>query len=518
MRWAWLAALAMTSCFNVSLGDEPFVCGAGESCPGGYECVFNVCSRIGRPDAGIPDGSVETDATCSANELIACVGDNEAQVCNGEGTGILTVDCPGGCDETSGLCVRCDANVVACAGDTRLVCGPSGEVVESTTCYAGCDPTPPASCLVLVPSNLPDDVCQSDQAGVIEVVSEVTYDTTDCPAIGGELIAQGDETGTETASICLVRTKRLLVREGATLKVRGAYVLAIVATDRIEVSGVLDVSADGLGEGPGGLEPQGKGGNSGLSNNGGGGAGYLTPGGRGGQGGTPMGMPRAQGGSLFGDETIVPLVGGAAGGTGGLICGSSCAAADGRGGGGGGGLQLVACQRFSIGNAGRVDGNGGGGPGGFQGSPSSNDAGVSVPALGGGGAGGGSGGSLLIEAPAIVVPNGAKLTAVGGGGGGGAVGTQKGGAGEDGLEENPGAGGTTPSGGGAGGVAGGNDEPRPGEDARNVANVAGGGGGGGAAGRIRLNARPDVEPVVSAGARVVPAASKGSISRKRAGQ
>jgi hypothetical protein len=504
--------LLASGCFGLSLGDEPFVCGVGDSCPSGYECLFNVCTRKGKPDAAPPDGGgVLIDATCSADDFLRCVDTTHAEVCNEDGTGVLAVECPGGCDAAQELCVRCTPNTVTCEGDTLVTCGPLGDVTASRTCYAGCDATEPATCLRLLPKNLPADACAEPGPGIdlfdLKIQQDRELDTSDCAALGGVILATGP-----SASACVVKVRRFVLDLGVRVEITGTYPLALVALERMEIRGTVDLSGDGLNQGAGAGD-----GGLGISasnetNNGGGGGGFLAEGATGGGGRTGTG--KTSGGPSHGGDTLAPLVGGSAGGKGGLPCLLQTCPFDpplvnGGAGGGGGALQLVACEQLSLGQLARINAGGGGGPAGektgFLGAP-------------GGGGGGGSGGAIAIEAPLVVVPNGTKITATGGGGGGGGNNDSAGTPGGDAEDEAPGIGGPGATGAGQGGIGGaglGPDGPGSGKDARTDATAAGGGGGGGSAGRIRLAGRPDVAVSVAAGARVVPTPTKASIDRQR---
>jgi hypothetical protein len=521
-RWLpvlWLAIFA--SCFGLSLGDEPFFCGEGGLCPTGYECTFDVCTRIGKPDGATPDVITVIDATCAPDDFIECVDGTRAKVCNGEGTGILEVDCPGGCNAAEELCVRCTPNAVTCADDTRIVCGPKGDVVMSQTCHAGCDPSPPAVCFQLVPSNLPADACDADDESDDVVIDQaLQMDTSNCASLGGQVLVQENGGGSDSISLCFVRVRRFTVDQEASLRVVGTMPLAILATERIDVRGRIDVSADLGTPGPGGQASPGPGQPGGQSNNGGGGAGLSTLGGNGGLGGTSGGAAgRPGGGAIYGNDELVPLIGGSYGGVGGIPCVSApCLEppASDHGGGGGGGLQLVACESLTVGQESRLNAGGGGGPPGIAGpSAGGGDAGVISVSGGTGGGAGGSGGAILLEAPQLFFPNGSRVTANGGGGGGGASASTDGSPGGNSDDEVPGIGGGAPLAAGRGGTGGALTGPNEGENARQASASAGGGGGGGAAGRIRLNARPDKTILVSPGARVVPTPSKGSIARRR---
>lgn len=275
----------------------------------------------------------------------------------------------------------------------------------------------------------------------------------------------------------LVVTTTFRTTAGTTLRATGSVPFGILALDKLELAGRIDVSNGGAGartsecasaagqsttaihvEGPGG----------------GGGGAFHGKGGRGGTGDV-NGIP--QSGSLGGVPVALPAgpLGGCPGGAGGTGVGPGGAA-----GPGGGAVYLVAGGLVHV--AGGVHAGGGGGAGGKT--------------FAGSGGGGGAGGMIWIEAPTVRIDG--TLAANGGGGGGGADDDNN-----NGTPGEPGRLASTDAQGGAGGAVGGGaggDGSQltlpDGDSAPNDATNAGGGGGGGA-GFIVLRGTLMVTGVVS---------------------
>jgi hypothetical protein len=214
----------------------------------------------------------------------------------------------------------------------------------------------------------------------------------------GGIVAQ-----TGAPGICVVRYRRIGVEAGATLTVVGppsglpGRSIAFVADEELRVDGIIDVSADGYVNGPGGGVIEVAGLPLTSAGKGGGGAGGETDGGDG-------ASKAADGGGMNGGAQVDPalqsaFVGGVAAaklhGTGAIA-----------GGGGGGALSLVAC-RGEVTISGTVNAAGGGGRGGFNA--------VEFALLNG--FGGGAGGNVILQAADISVTG--HMFANGGGGGGG---------------------------------------------------------------------------------------------------
>jgi hypothetical protein len=316
-----------------------------------------------------------------------------------------------------------------------------------------------------------------------------TLSTTDCKV--------GTCTGVldATAKLCVIKFDSLVI--SSTVRVDGTNGVVIVADGNVTIGagGTLDSTGTktgpGAGGGGGGVpanevtptpgqcptgQPSCTGGGgvgSGCTSddNGGGGGGYGQAGGAGGQdtaGSTCTTKPT--GGAAYGNDTLVPLLGGTGGASGqNATAGDPAPAA---GGSGGGAIQITTQGVLRI--DGVINVGGGGGRGGNA---------SATAGCGNAGGGGGSGGAVLLEAASI--EGSGWVTANGGGGGGGAVKPSIAGDGEPGQPSStPAKGGLGGGTGGAGGD-GGTGLASPPKDG--VTATEGGGGGGGGAGRIRLN-------------------------------
>ena len=450
--------VAAAGCFAPDLGSTPFRCGAGEPpCPDGYQCAGDqVCRRPG--EAPPPDAMRLVDAAPA-----------------------------------------CAAGTRTCNGDQLIDCSPQG-VPTITDCAMGCDPVT-RSCATLVASNVPAACMISSTAPPSEtIVGAARYDTDQCTALRGVVVAQG----AGAPELCVIRFADFTVPVSAILTIVGRRAPVLVALGRMTIAGTIDVAARGPMPGPGAnpdaTVPHGE--SSGANTLlGGGGGGHGVEGAEGGP--ETNSDTRMLGGMRIGTVGLVPLTAGGFGGAGGYPCTVPPCPLRASGGGGGGALQLVACRELTVGTAAVIDAGGGGGQGGIGGT---------LGALPGAGDGGGAGGGILIEAPSVTLPAGASLVANGGaGGGGGAPGTAapSGERGDNGpVAERPaegGQGGNDSAGdGGDGGADGSPKEGKPGST---------GGGGGGAAGRIRLNSRMGHPPSVAGSAVVSPAASTGAVGR-----
>ena len=281
--------------------------------------------------------------------------------------------------------------------------------------------------------------------------------------------------------------RSITLGDGVLIFARGDHMLALAATDAINIdasaqlsspggpiASVVDNTGDldwrspyaaGCAAGQGGYgetrDGSGTGGGTGVDERayatGGGGGGHQGDGGR---GGDVSHVTGAAGGMAY-EDLLLPI-GGSGGGAGAWYGSSRESAGD--GGGGGGVINLVA-PRITIAGAIHCGGSGGG-------------AGI-VDAAGGGG---GSGGKILIETKQLRIEDSAVMAANGGGGGGGTNDTQSGSPGQSGqLGDTAAAGGAGP------GTAGGNGGAidtfgQPGAPTTN--GLLGTGGGGGAAGWI----------------------------------
>lgn len=349
-----------------------------------------------------------------------------------------------------------------------------------------------------VPHVRPDDELAGDLDLAIPAGERYSLDTQSLAVVGNNF--QGLEPtvsvqpGVNT-DLVILAVKRLVV-EG-TLVITGEARPLVIIAETIEVSGVIDASAEHTTPGPGGGRsgdhttgeggPGGSAGTFGDNNSGGGGGGF-------GGGAAPGGqvvcdnrsVEGGLAGDVVGDDPLTVLAGGGAGGRGGSLCDLGVIA---EGGGGGGAIQLTASESISIASTGQVIAGGGGGDGGL-GTGSCQDR------ADGGGAGGGAGGAIYLDAATII--NDGTLTAHGGGGGAGGQGGTAGAAGNPGVNAN--ATGANASGGGLGvgkGTSGGRGaNPTGSAGSPGVCGTAmlfNTGGGGGGVGRIVL--RGDVERI-----------------------
>lgn len=320
--------------------------------------------------------------------------------------------------------------------------------------------------LPFTPSNIPSvdlgGVGDMDVRPLVENECSLDTDTgkTTCDVSAGTpfryfKVAQGNGGG----NVGVFVVHRLAVGPSVGLSFRGSLPAVLIAIDSVQVSGQLRASAtitvgaaggfSDIGNGVGGGNGGGIVGSFDRGTAGGGGS-YCGAGGS----GAMTTAPQAGPGATYGNEALVPLVGGSSGG------GDGNGSTPG-GGAGGGALQVVAGASITVDEGGAITSGGGGANG---------------------GGGGGSGGALLLEAPVVTV---AGKLAVNGGGGAAMVGSEKGQNGQS--SDTPALGGAPISGGGATGGSGSGGMSITGADGTGTGQAAGGGGGG--AGRIRINTK-----------------------------
>lgn len=397
MRAALLAAL-LAGCFDGTAPPCTVTCAVDDDCPSGLACNGSQCN-VG--------GEACMAQSCELVGAHRCTGAT-LQICSAAGTWDTDADCAGPCLADGSSEARCQyiqptISELTAVCDTPAAREPRAYVTRTLTTGPG---------------------------------------TADCTA--------GVRTqGPTSPDICLVRASTIAIPAGTVLTVRGTRTLALVADGDIVVAGVIDASAAGVADGPGGgLAAARISGVSPAAGVGGTGAGFRTVGGTG----------ASNSGGMIGTDasTSTVLAGGYR-----AVAGSAL-----EGGGGGGGIALISCSgRVTV--AGLIDAAGGGGAGGSAtGTP---------PA----GAGGGSGGVVLLQAFRVMIdsPTGGVFANGGGGGGGGAGGP--GSPGGDGPRE------TGTGGHGGPGAGGDGDGGRGGYGAELPANsvlpgpgsVPGGGGG-----------------------------------------
>jgi hypothetical protein len=389
----------------------------------------------------------------------------------------------GGTDEVdAGADAAPDAMPIDCEPDTivcddavgRYVdCDSSGNPELVIECALGCSDTV-EKCIDIDPSNglAPYlDIARSDaNVPSIAFTGASTIDTvTGAATNDGVAVTLPSEV---VGDVRIFLFKELSI--AGTLKVTGpTHMLALVVDGDVTITGTLDVSADGLAPGPGGVLTaddacHGAGTVLPGSNNGGGGAGRYDAGAT---GGAAFGQSAGfAGGAMSRDSDLVPLRPGCSGG--GVVHFINMVNYFSSGGAGGGAIQIVSSSRIALTGIGKIDASGGGGLG---------NTSYEMP-----GGGGGSGGAIFLEAPAVVL-DGAGVVVSTKGGGGAAAGNDQ--ATHDGSD-----GGTGP-----GAASGGVNAPRaaggPGGTESATPGVGGagpnssyphGGGGGGAVGEARL--------------------------------
>jgi hypothetical protein len=480
------------------------------------------------------DGDAGGDAArhCRPGAAMSCK-DGMLQRCRADGQGYERSACGAlGCDAAGQRCNECAPNQLSCREDRLTQCGADGRVAREEVCAMGCGMGPggAAACNVckpdsaqcrdtqllrcragqwqttactkgcdqavrqcverkLVPANLRPDICQVTASLDHVFAGEIELNTDDdCD----EVVTQ--QPG--VPEICVHIFAHILVAEGATVRARGKRALALVATETLRIDGTLSVSAIGATSGAGsvlagpgiGAAARAPAGAVGLASAaGGGGGGHATRGAPGGAATercdrTTCSVVAGAGGVAYGDATLAPLIGGAAGGRNGA---GTITRRDAPGGGGGA-LQLVACGQLMLGATAVLEANGGGGGGGVPAAGAALNDGAGL----GAGAGGGSGGVILIQARTATLSAAARLVANGGGGGGASSGTGQAGQlragqpGDDGQRNADKArGGLTADDARSGGSGGTREPPEAGLAAGRLQAA---GGGGGAAGRIRI--------------------------------
>lgn len=449
------------------------------TCSTNSDCLHGqTCTSVGLCTSG-------EACSCTPGEFHDCTG-SAARTCNAAGNGFDAEDCgAAGCNTNAGRCNACVADTIGCSADSGAVvqCGSDGAIVQTAACAAGCvagtQPSDAARCKHIQPMWLPS-VCDALATTPQVSLASATFDTQQDANCTGGIIQSG------TTNICVVRAGTIDI---ADLKVTGSRAIAFVADDHLNVTGTLDVSADGTTSGPG-AGNLGIGSFSSASYKGAGGAGFTQQGGAGGgdETGTQAGFP---GGPITDRPTAMPFVGGAPGGT--SSCGGTTICrlngVDFLGGGGGGGALLVACQG-TVSVTGLIDAGGGGGAGGGDHFPGSGN-------VQGGGAGGGAGGFVVMQGVDVTITG--KLYANGGGGGGACGGDDcVGPPGTDGQRSIAGAPGGDPAGNTGGGGIGGSVQQAPGTGERTFSSAsAGAGGGGGSTGRFEVYAAPGHTPTIT---------------------
>lgn len=476
--------------------------------------------------------------------VAACVGDDPGATSSSSSGGASSgnTSSSGGSSGASGDGGPCTAGEKSCDGDKLRTCKGDG-TFDSLTCTTGCIAGPPAHCKRIVPSANGVTSADLDGDGLMPVIVTVTatldtdtgeisngvrganVDPTKREVINGIAFHTTDIPGTTGKKIGVFSFAKLSIGDGKKITAIGTNALAIASATDILLAGQIDMrgtcaaSAGGPGGGNGGKvgvpptggDPLGAGkngvSNSSDTNSGGSGGGYGDSGGN----GTRLAPANQQtnGGLNYGNEKLVPLLGGSGGGRGGD--GNSAAqSSGGAGGGGGGAIMMIAVEKITIGGS-TFSGINAGGCGGQGGTIMASTSGTGC------GGGGGSGGAILIEAPDVKLDVEGSLVANGGAGGGGANsnggGTAQAGTAGAFTWNQTGTHGSMPlgTGCGAGGFGGASNDVASTPDSTNKGENGAlggtgycGGGGGGGVGRIRINTRSGTMVIVDASGLVSP--------------
>jgi len=358
MRAAWLfAALVLATGCNQILGIEKTTFG----------------------DAGVADGDAAIDEAPDANVPPATCAAPDSKVCDDRG------------------------HVVTCA---------DGQVVEDIPCPLGCASDGTASCAAMQVTNGLTRFL-ADAAGGPDMVfpngTSYLFASEGQVTINNEAVSVPSEVVGALRVFAFHSLKidgQLLTHRG--YEERGGPAIVLVVAGDVEITGLVDVSADRWQWGPGALDEEASrvagclGGEGGKDNllaslkGGGGGAGGYHEGAPGGA--SPTFPGGGAGAAKFGDA-LSPLHGGCTGGEAGSGGYSGM-------GGAGGAIQISSATRIVITDVGAIDASGGGG--------------AMVPSYAGmAGGGGGGGGAILLEAPEIVLRGGDVVLSTKGGGGGG---------------------------------------------------------------------------------------------------
>jgi len=414
-----------------------------------------------------------TTKACSAGSCL----DPVFPYCDAEG--VISGE-PGTCISVS--CVP--GTIETCVGSNALTCNEQGNGYTHVPCELGCVASGTPHCAYIEPRYLPD-VCDTvAPAESLLVSNSASLDPNLDANCNGGLVPQ-----ISAPSICVVRYGSISVADGGILKITGkeemglGRPIALVTDGDLTIEGTLDVSADGVLNGPGGGVTMS--GGMGFVTNmtthvAGGGAGGKTGGGAGGSASADGGG--SNGGAAMADPSLLAaLVGGASANR------TSTMAVGVGSGGGGGGATLISCHG-TVTVTGTIDAGGGGGSGGFL---------FPFPSAGLPGYGGGAGGYVSIQAAHIGVTG--KVFANGGGGGAGMRANQAAGFnGEDGSLSSTVAalGGSAQNGEGHGG-AGGVGVTVPGGGAKPTTSPATAGGGGASVGFLQTYTPMGVDPTLT---------------------
>jgi hypothetical protein len=309
--------------------------------------------------------------------------------------------------------------------------------------------------------------CPTHLSGsAIEISSDVAFKTDSGMSSDAQLVC-GDLMGGDMG-FCPIIANTIKIDQGARLFGWGPQALVLIATEGIDIEGILDVAShDGGSAGAGApaacmssINPSAGGGGAGGS--------YASVGASGGIGNN------GAGGTPGGAIEIDALTTGCKGGTGG----------GGAQGGAGGGVVFIATPTLIIGDSGQIDASGGPGQGTDQ-----------QQAGGGGGGTGGLIALVVLQAPSL--GSGAQIYANGGPGAGGSSNAQGSTDGSDPTGASSGGGGGTCIAGCNGGTGGvGATRAATASGGGSGTSNDGGGGGGGGLGAIVVRPMSSLSVVV----------------------
>ncbi|HWU86626.1 MAG TPA: hypothetical protein VN253_05100 [Kofleriaceae bacterium] len=364
----------------------------------------------------------------------------------------------------------------ACRGDEDIVCNATGDDYDVTHCEGGCDAAS-RGCKAthIIPRYLPTVCDQLAAAPELTISESMTLDTESDGICNGGLVEQRSEDVNIGPAICVLRYGTIRIATNKTLTVTGRHALALVADQALIIDGVLDVSANGIKNGPGYASSS-----QGITHdpfcpNAQGGAGFKTIGGPGGSASVDGGA--VNGGAAHTDPALIEA----------LIAGSRIVDYGfpfSVPGGNGGAATLISC-RDVVSVVGLIDAGGGGGPGG------SGPSGTCISP-----GGGGSGGYVALQGMNVSVTG--QVFANGGGGGAGShIVNVNSNQGADGTRSDTmsAQGGISLNGEGAGG-AGGRVGADPGSGRKPIVAGYGAGAGGGSTGFFQAYTPAGVTPML----------------------
>ncbi len=342
--------------------------------------------------------------------------------------------------------------------DGAMTDGPSdGHLGSNSDGHVGSDAS--AAC-VTIPS-IGVSLCPSGSpGGAIDLTSSTTLATdTGSTSPPNAMLSCAPMTAASTPDVCAIFATSIKIESGITLAATGPRPFVLIATNAIDIEGVLDVASHiGGATGPGPV-PSACGHDS------------TTPQGETGAEGGSYGAKGASGGGDENDDTV-----GSPGDVIGLVAlTAGCPGAVGGNGGGhggpGGGVVLVDTPMLTIGSSGQIDASGAAASGASSGQR--------------GGGGGGAGGLIVLDAPTFTLTSSGQIYANGGHGGGGSTSTQAGSDGTDPSGWNSGGGNGGANGGAGTGSVGSHQTTAAGNGGTGD-NGDGGGGGGGGFGIIKI--------------------------------